>query len=1286
MTVNGSLSYVLTTEHEEDLRDWFSILSESFIMLGGNSAALDVHAVTANSVLTVFQLKMQRQVDWFRLTPDAQYSKISTDFLNLFENGNLEESLESFITLSSAVTNLAVDLAELLGGSPSLAKGMKACYEVVQSFLERIMTGQYGWTKVPQKKLVILIEWLIDFEQCFLTSKVHIPSPGIFELPEFREIMQVCCCSRTGWVMVPRDESDQEFSKRWLLLRGRYLQYKLTDKDDRAIETISVSQLSSDPCNTGPLLELSLLGSFEGYENTLDIPELNVIKFKFASEEEAESWRDDIVQLRFALQSSESFIPRKPVPALKMKFDEDQLDLAECIQNEYEKTFTGDENDIQGIQRCFKIVLESCREDLDDLVAGDDCDECLKFVLNVYAALIRGTILNWVEYHSDNNFENFVDEESDPDSQLGLMSEVSTEFYETMYSYDAAIALQYDVRYDPRICRLISHYVSSKVAKLDDLLLRTVEEHFADAYRHDNGKIENPIKHDVFSFIHQGFLVVRNKTQNHPTALKTFIEECISSIKRPSVLEKVLKRWTSRVFDYLKQDEESHVRHQQLQAKQIPTKEQCGLVLCATMNGLFESRMCIVELVENDELQQYIETPDSSYVQEEHHTLWAELQEAISSCRRIENSFKSQCELLRVSDRKPLGGFVEGGCLKLLVDTIAQDLDGVFDIVKFDNPMWLKDTRLVQDVGDHLFPVLNFFKTCFVDQVFRNVLRGTFLRVVHMYIGQFLKLKKPLIPQRAEEFSEQIQEATWVMCTRDKGDLLSLMLSIQGVQQPKDADIAIFHPMTKISEALNEGLSFFQDTFIELQSFGAPLNVAKILLSFKTEISEDERSQELQKLISSSIEPPPSDDEDESTSANAPPPYSVFLHKYGHFDRIDPHWKDKRDKDRVARLSSKGLTPNEPSFRVSTFEASKVAVEAVQQVAASAKQATQGSVNWFDSYIMKAEGLFGGGGRRKVVSLDNNQSVAVAPHTMEFTDVVAVSMDDLFGDDIHSENVSASEGAIPAHDSVPKKKLAWSGRRRASSYLGIPSSASVSDTVSESLAPVLEVHSSAAEEYDVNVDLNESNPLNTHEIPHLSGHSNEADSSHELTDAALDDPSHIDPQSNSANTLSQADAEEISTSPAPPSTPGSWLGVIKAGTKILDSLLTSGSPARPAAVASSEPRSNSSMIFTESSPAESHDANLQCSDCVASDPATSNQEVSAGDVAIISTAAPASSPGSWLGVIKAGTKMLDSFLTSGSPARPAAVASSEPRSNSTSANQASQGSNPVVDSGTGETI
>jgi hypothetical protein len=290
-----------------------------------------------------------------------------------------------------------VNLAELLGGLPSLSKALSILYDVVYSFLRRVMPGQDGWTKVPLKELVVLLEWLIDFENCFQTSKVSIPSPGISDIPEFLEIAQICPCNRSCWISVPRDENYREFSKRLLAMRGRYLQYKMTEKDERAIETISVSDLSEDPCNSGPLLTLRLVKSLQA--DIVNLPELDEVVFKFASEEEAVSWRDDIIQLRFALQSSESYLPKRPVPAFKLKFDEDPLLLAASIEQEYEKIFTGDEDDIQGIQRCFKVVLEACKQDLDDLLAGDDCEECLKFVLNAYASLIRGTVLNWVEYN-----------------------------------------------------------------------------------------------------------------------------------------------------------------------------------------------------------------------------------------------------------------------------------------------------------------------------------------------------------------------------------------------------------------------------------------------------------------------------------------------------------------------------------------------------------------------------------------------------------------------------------------------------------------------------------------------------------------------------------------------------------------------------------------------------------------------------------------------------------------------------------------------------------------------
>jgi hypothetical protein len=1273
MTVNGSLTYLLAADQEDEVREWFSILSEAYITLGGNSSALEGNAVASNSALTVLQLRMQRQQEWFRLTPEAQLSQISEDFQLLFQNSNRQESLESFIYLCPEVTNLAVNLAELLGGSPSLVKAMRLLYDVVQSFLLQIMPGEYGWTKVPLKLLVVLVEWFVDFEQCYETSKVPIPSPGISEIPEFLECMKVCCCNRSGWAMVPREEKGREFSKRWLLLRGRYLQYKTNDDDRRAIETISLSQLSCDPSHSGPLLTLRLLESNE--QDIVSAPELNEIKFRFASEDEALSWRDDIIQLRFSLESSESYIPKKPVPALKTKFDEDQSRLAQEIQCEYEKTFTGDEDDIQGIQRCFKVVLEACKEDLDDLVTGDDCEECLKFVLNVYAALIRGTILNWVEYNSDNNFENFEGEDSDPDSQLGLMSEVSTEFFVTIHGYDASIAHKYDVRYDPRICRLISHYVSSKVAKMDILLLRIVEDHWFSFDRDHNGKFENPIKHTVFSFIHQGFLVVRNKTQNHPTALKTFIEECVSSVKRPSALKKVLQNWTSRVFDYLKQDDDSQVRqqlHQDEEAKRAATKEECVQVLCATMNGLFESRMCIAELVDNDELQPFVTTPDSFFVQDANHFLWAELQETISLCKRVENDFKSQCELLRIKNGKPLGGFDEGGCLRLLVDKIAQDLDSLFDVVKLDNPVWLKETRLIEDVISIIEPILLFLKTCFIDQVFRNVLRATFLRVAHLYVGQFLKLKRSLMPQRGEEFAEQIQEATWVMCTRDKEELLSSMLRIQGIAQAKDADIAIFHPMTKISEALSEDHSFFQDTFIELQSFGASLSVAKILLSFKAELSEDERANQLQKLVSSSIEPPPSDDEDESTSSNAPPPFSVFLHKYGHFDRVDPHWKERRDKDRSARLLAKGLNHSEHKFRVPTFDASKVAVETVQHVAASAKQATQGGVNFFDSYIMKAQGLFVGGGRRNRVTLDSNQSVAVAPIVAEYTDIVAVSMDDLFSDDSNSEKVDL----VPQLDLIPKKKLAWSGKRRVSTLSAPIGTLSIdAETVSASFAPVLEHDSSASTDFELVVH----NASSVLDPVANSQHAHTAQT--DVVPGSFSHSDQIDPQANASMTDVVCESQELSASSVS-STSGGLLGLFKESTKKLDSFLSSGSPARPVAAANPSTHSNGSTTHAngdfKQAPADTHDVPVAAAHQTPDSLSVKRETNSDADVTsvAVTTAVPVSSPGGLLGLFKESTKKLDSFLSSGSPARPVAAANA-------SSTQLKSVSKPVLDSSTG---
>jgi hypothetical protein len=528
------------------------------------------------------------------------------------------------------------------------------------------------------------------------------------------------------------------------------------------------------------------------------------------------------------------------------------------------------------------------------------------------------------------------------------------------------------------------------------------------------------------------------------------------------------------------------------------------------------------------------------------------------------------------------------------------------------------------------------------------------------------------MPQRGEEFAEQIQEATWVMCTRDKEELLSSMLRIQGIAQAKDADIAIFHPMTKISEALSEDHSFFQDTFIELQSFGASLSVAKILLSFKAELSEDERANQLQKLVSSSIEPPPSDDEDESTSSNAPPPFSVFLHKYGHFDRVDPHWKERRDKDRSARLLAKGLNHSEHKFRVPTFDASKVAVETVQHVAASAKQATQGGVNFFDSYIMKAQGLFVGGGRRNRVTLDSNQSVAVAPIVAEYTDIVAVSMDDLFSDDSNSEKVDL----VPQLDLIPKKKLAWSGKRRVSTLSAPIGTLSIdAETVSASFAPVLEHDSSASTDFELVVH----NASSVLDPVANSQHAHTAQT--DVVPGSFSHSDQIDPQANASMTDVVCESQELSASSVS-STSGGLLGLFKESTKKLDSFLSSGSPARPVAAANPSTHSNGSTTHAngdfKQAPADTHDVPVAAAHQTPDSLSVKRETNSDADVTsvAVTTAVPVSSPGGLLGLFKESTKKLDSFLSSGSPARPVAAANA-------SSTQLKSVSKPVLDSSTG---
>jgi hypothetical protein len=456
--------------------------------------------------------------------------------------------------------------------------------------------------------------------------------------------------------------------------------------------------------------------------------------------------------------------------------------------------------------------------------------------------------------------------------------------------------------------------------------------------------------------------------------------------------------------------------------------------------------------------------------------------------------------------------------------------------------------------------------------------------------------------------------------------------------------------------------------------------VAKVLLAFKTDLSEDERSSELQKLISSSVEPPPSDDEDESTSANYPPPFSVFAHKFGHFERVDPHWKEKRDKDRVARLLSKGLNHSEPKFRVS-FEASKAAVETVQQVAASAKQATQGSVNWFDSYIMKAEGLFVGGGRRKLSHEPHRSVTQINPNEAEHLDVVAVSMDDLFGDDTSSGNPVASEDVVIENDSVPKKKLAWSVKRR-TSMLSAPAGSLSRDSGSMStpLSPIDEFDNSISTTSLVASNHDGSLYVTPADHPSLLLDHPEHPVPEQLAEepkanVSFPHPAN-DPQEGSANVSLHPDA--VSASSASPSSSGGLLSLFKESTKKLDSFLSSGSPARPVTAASaisvaddhSITHSDGSALANDASnhplphahdhhPASPSQAPEHGAPNLGSDKRELQELVSVADVAAVglTAAVSPSSSGGFLSLFKESTKKLDSFLSSGSPARPVTAAS-----------------------------
>jgi hypothetical protein len=292
----------------------------------------------------------------------------------------------------------------------------------------------------------------------------------------------------------------------------------------------------------------------------------------------------------------------------------------------------------------------------------------------------------------------------------------------------------------------------------------------------------------------------------------------------------------------------------------------------------------------------------------------------------------------------------------------------------------------------------------------------------------------------------------------------------------------------------------------------------------------------------------------------------------------------------------------------------------------------------------------------------------------DFAEIAAVSMDDLFGDDINSGD--APEDTVPQAAAVPRKKLAWStSAKRRGSTLSQPISAQVDDpdTVSSSFAPIMELDSDASAAPVIVVDQNASThttPAYAHSLPGVSDHA-QPDQGHI---AAVGHSNDADPQAVVAKVSSESEHGEAPASKnelqqeQPAASTASFAmkfgEFTRKGISSFDSLLSS----------SSSPSHNHHLVRPP--PADVHDsqpaAPLKAPDHVVPVIAPAKQEtVSAADVVPVDShgaaaAASPSSSGGLFGLFKESTKKLDSFLSGVSPVRPGAAANPSSHLNSTS--------------------
>jgi hypothetical protein len=254
---------------------------------------------------------------------------------------------------------------------------------------------------------------------------------------------------------------------------------------------------------------------------------------------------------------------------------------------------------------------------------------------------------------------------------------------------------------------------------------------------------------------------------------------------------------------------------------------------------------------------------------------------------------------------------------------------------------------------------------------------------------------------------------------------------------------------------------------------------------------------------------------------------------------------------------------------------------------------------------------------------------------VDFPEVVAVSMDDLFGEDASSANDGEEADVVPEANPFPKKKLAWSSRRRtstlSSSFRQSTSKANFEPELSvseiETIDPVLEEPQAPAV-------LEQQNNAAAHQCD-ISRCENASDDS-----AAKMEEKH--------------DHDELPAAAASPSSSDrGLLGLFKESTKKIDSFLSGASSARHS-VDVSHPRVAAVVDAAAHINHAPADPLVHASQDVAEDSVPLARDViGADDVSpvILTSSSPTSSDRGLLGLFKESTKKIDSFLSGASSAR-----------------------------------